>query len=462
MTKRNYKHDDRQTLRILKMQQDDLNRLASQTVANQQSLSQMNQHLNELKQRAQATAEAEGVELPEERHMPAAPKSPREKMRLDIVPTWEELEQRAKQEGVSSRVGVEDLLTQEEIARSEAEVKRINDEFARRTGLSVNDLAFLAIATSIQTARWAMTPRLLNKAGKTGKVLAALSPSAMALIEAKPKSDKEVAIVNEANREFQEEAGWQIEERRDRHRTWEDILETKDHLPQKVFSNDAMNWIFRLVNTITYTHTDNHFNSVDKNGKTIHTPTVFADAFRSIREDPRRLSAAVYAMYVQDKLARGERVDMLQPFTEAIAPLTDSPLYQSQMQQLVSIRDVTLVGQQAAIPLIINMAVGLMHSFMYNPATDGQQSFYEARTRKILMLSNIMASGINLAFTIGTRNLAKLDIGGLLVTGTRAMMDLSYLTDLEDEFVKHHLDKALEQELQDIDSYFLNLPAVVE
>ena len=134
----------------------------------------------------------------------------------------------------------------------------------------------------------------------------------------------------------------------------------------------------------------------------------------------------------------------------------------SQMQQLASIRDVTLVGQQAAIPLIINMAVGLFHSFMYNPATDGPRAFYDARTRKILMLSNIMASGTNLALTAGTENWLKLDVGGLLVTATRAMQDLSYLTALEDEFIRHNMDKALEETLQDVDSHFLNLPAVIK
>ena len=462
MGKRKYEDDDRQTLRILKMQQDDLDRLSSQTAQGQQTLSQMDQHLSELKQRAQALADAEGVELPEEKHVPTTVKRPREKMKLDVVPTWEDLERRARQEGVASHVAIEDLLTQEEIARSEAEVKRINEEFASRTGLTKSDLAFLAAATSIQTARWAMVPKLLNKASKSGKVLAALSPSAMAMLEARPKSDKERAVIDETNREFQDEAEWEVEENHDGHKTWEEILDAKDKVPQKAFGNNAMNWIFGLVNNITGTRTSSNFKSVDESGHPVKTPAVFSKALRSIQEDPLRLPAAVYAMYVQEKLAHGESVDMLKPFTEAIAPLTDSALYQSQMQQLASIRDVTLVGQQAAVPLIINMAVGLLHSFMYNPEKDGPRAFYDARTRKILMLSNIMASSTNLALTAGTENWMKLDVGGLLVTATRAMQDLSYLTALEDEFMKHHLDKALEQELQDIDSHFLNLPAVVE
>ena len=457
--KRKYDHEDRETLRVLKMQQEDLDRLNEQTAGQKQALDEMGQRLQALKERARVLAEAEGVEPAEEKHSPATVGKPREKMLLSEVPTWEDLERRARQEGVAHHVDVDDLLSSEEIARSEAEVKRINDEFASRTGLTKSDLAFLTAATGIQTARWAMIPKLLNKAGKSGKVLAALSPSAMAMLETKPK-EKDLAVVDEANREFQEESEWEVEEIHDGHKTWEEILAAKDKAPQKAFSNDGMNWIFGLVNTITGTTTSSNFKSVDEAGKPVKTPAVFAEAFKSIKEDPRRLPAAVYAMYVQEKVAHGESVDMLAPFTETIAPMMESEMYKSQMQQLASIRDVTLVGQQAAIPLVINMAVGMMHSFMYNPAVDGPRQFYDARTRKILLLSNIMASGTNVAFTASTESWMKLDIGGLLVTATRAMQDVSYLTALEDEFIKRHLDKALEKELQDIDSHFLNLPAV--
>ena len=460
MAKREYDSEDKRTLRVLKMQQDDLDRLSEQTASQQEDLSKMDERLSELKRRAQALAESEGVEMPEEHHLPTPAKRQREKMSLDQVPDWNDLEARAWEEGTSSHVEVEDLLSQEEIARTEAQVKHIYDEFSSRTGLTKRDVAFLTVASSIQTARWAMIPKLLSKAGKSGKVLAALSPSAMAMLERKPKDEKDLAVIDEANREFQEEAEWEVEEIHEGHKSWEEILEAKDKAPMKAFSNDAMNWLFGLVNTITGTQTNSNFKSVDETGQPVKTPSVVADAFSSIKEDPRRLAAAVYALYAQDKLAHGETVDMLKPFTEAMAPQMESELVQSQMQQLASINSITLVGQQAAIPLVINMAVGLLHGFMYNPEVDGPREFYDARTRKILLMSNLMASSSNVALAAGTEAWMKLDIGGLLVTATRAMQDVSYLTALEDEFIRQHLDKALEQELQDIDSHFLNLPAV--
>lgn len=462
MAKREYDSEDKRTLRVLKMQQDDLERLAGQTAGQQEALSEMDDRLGELKRRARALAESEGVEVPEEHHLPTPAARQREKMTLDQVPQWEELEQRARQEGVDSHVEVEHLLSDEEIARTEAQVKGIYDNFARHTGLTARDVAFLTVATSIQAARWVMIPKLLNKAGKSGKLLAALSPSAIGMLERKPQGEKDLAVIDEANSEFQEEAEWEAEEIHEGHKSWEEILDVRDQAPMKAFNNDALNWLFGLVNAITGTRTSSNFKSVDETGQPVKTPSVLADAFSSIKEDPRRLAAAVYALYAQDKLAHGETIDMLKPFTEAVAPQMESELFQSQMQQLASVNGLTLVGQQAAIPLVINMAVGLLHGFMYNPEVDGPREFYDARTRKILLMSNLAASSGNVAVTAGTEAWMKLDVGGLLVTATRAMQDVSYLSALEDAFIRQHLDQAIEQELQDIDSHFLNLPAEIQ
>jgi hypothetical protein len=102
------------------------------------------------------------------------------------------------------------------------------------------------------------------------------------------------------------------------------------------------------------------------------------------------------------------------------------------------------------------MVVGLLHGLKYNPETDGPRQFYDARTRKIILLSNLMASGSNLAYTIASEQWGKLDIGGLLVSGTRAIQDMSYLINLEDHFIREQMDKVMEKELQDIDSHFKN------
>lgn len=471
MADKKYTDYEKKTLRVLKMQEGDLQKLKEQTAGHQQALNEMDQRLADMKERAKALAGQEGVQLPDEHHYPTTMTPPaKEKLKKADIPSWESLEKRADHEDISHDVVMEDLLTGQEVRYAVSEVKRINDDFAGRTGLTKRDLSFLAAATSIQTARWMMMPKLIGQLGKSEKVLAALSPSAMSLLESKSAGTKELALADETNQAFQEAeeaeaVDWEAEEVREGHKTWEEILAAKDQPLQKTFNNDAMNWLFGIINNITGTRTASNFTSVDADsGQTVKTPHIFQQAFHSIKEDPMRLPAAVYALYAQEKAAKGETVDVLSPVTEAFSPQMMSDLYKGQFEQLATMHDLTVVGQQAALPLMVNMAIGLLHGFMYNPETDGPREFYDARTRKILLLSNLMASGSNLAFTAGTEKWMKLDLGGLLVTASRTIQDVAYLTNLEDHFLQQQMDKALEQELRDIDSHFekprdiVNLP----
>lgn len=458
MQKKKYTDYEKKTLRVLKMQEGDLKRLDEKTSTQQEALNRMDKRLAAMKERTKSLASDEGVELPEEHHYPvAAPQ--KGTLGQDAIPSWESLEARAESEDVQHDIVIEDLLTGKEINYAISEVKRINDEFAKRTGLTSRDLSFLTIATGIQTARWMMMPKIIGKLGKSAKVLTALSPSTMAMLESKPTTDeKQLSLIDEANREFQEEIlDCEAEEIREGHKTWEEILATKDQVSEKAFNNDAMNWIFGIVNNITGTKTASNFSTKDAvSGENVKTQKMFSDAFSSIKEDPMRLPAAVFAQYSQEKAAHGESVDVLAPVAKAFSPELLSDLYKGQYAQLSSMRELTIVGQQAAFPLIVNMAIGLLHGFMYNAELDGPREFYDARTRKILLLSNMMASGTNLAFSAATEKWMKLDLGGLLVTASRTLQDVAYLTNLEDHFLKQQMDKTLEQELHDIDSHFKN------
>lgn len=453
MADKTYTDDEKRTLRVLKMQEGDIARLQEQTQGETHELNEMDKRLAALKERAKSLAEATDTELPEESHTPTLTEAkPKERMDQSQIPSWESLEEKAKQQHIDKNIVIEDLLSNEEINYAVSEVKRINDEFAARTGLTQSDLVFLSVATSIQTARWVMMPKIVGQLGRSGKVLAALSPSAMAMLEQKPDT-KELALIDETNEEFIAEA----EEIHEGPRNWDDILEQKDDLPDKAFDNDSMNWLFGIVNKITGTHTGSNFASTDAvTGENISTPGMLAEALRSIKEDPRRLTAAVYTQYAQEQAAQGKPVDVLSPVTDALQPGMESEIFQMQAQQLASMSDLTLIGKQAVLPLVINMVVGLLHGLRYNPETDGPRQFYDARTRKIILLSNLLASGSNLTFTLASEQWAKLDIGGLLVSGIRSIQDIAYLVNLEDHFIREQMDKVYEKELQDIDSHFKN------
>ena len=193
MAEKKYTDYEQKTLRVLKMQEGDLERLQEQTANATQSLSQMDQRLKDLKERAKIlAAETLGADYSEPSPNTQHPSpntqhpSPTTQISLNDIPSWQSLEKRADQEHIPHNIVMEDLLTGKEITYALDEVKRINDDFARRTGLTKRDLTFLSAATSIQTARWFMMPKIARQMGKSGKVLAALSPSAVALLEQKP------------------------------------------------------------------------------------------------------------------------------------------------------------------------------------------------------------------------------------------------------------------------------------
>ena len=464
MSETTYTDDEKKTLSVMKMQEDDLARLQKQNDSHHQQLDRMGQQLEQMKQRAKQLAEDEGVELPKERHYPVSDK-PTKQIPTEDIPSWQSLEERAAQDDSILDVTIEDLLSIDEIAGAKADAKRINEQFAKLTGLSKRDIAFLSIAASIQTARWMMMPKIAGYLGKSGKVLAALSPSAIAMLETQANPDeRQLSVIDEANREFQEEAEWDAEEVPEGEKSWEDILQDKDRDVEKTFNNDAMNWIFGIVNNITGTKTGSNFKTIDEmSGETVNTTTVFSDAFKSVKKDWLRLPAAVYAQYARHRVSNGEDApDLLAPVTQAFSPEMVGDLYKAQFSELAAMRDITIIGQQAAIPLIINMAIGLLHGYMYNPETDGPREFYDARTRKILSLSNMLAAASNLTFTTITEDWTRVDVGGLMVTATRAIQDGSFLINLREEFIRRHLDKVYEKELEDIERHFQSLPDTTE
>ena len=60
---------------------------------------------------------------------------------------------------------------------------------------------------------------------------------------------------------------------------------------------------------------------------------------------------------------------------------------------------------------------------------------YEVRTRKILSYSNVIASGSNILYVAMSKNINKLDIGGMAVTIYRIVTDHRFIQDLKHEFL---------------------------
>ena len=101
------------------------------------------------------------------------------------------------------------------------------------------------------------------------------------------------------------------------------------------------------------------------------------------------------------------------------------------------------------------MIISLVHGFFYDSNKDGDRKLYEVRTRKILCLSNSLASTGNIAYAVATNDWRKLDAGGILVSLYRLFTDVGFITRVKEEFINKEIDEVLKKELIELDSYFI-------
>ncbi|QUO37297.1 hypothetical protein KFE19_13015 [Dysosmobacter sp. Marseille-Q4140] len=115
--------------------------------------------------------------------------------------------------------------------------------------------------------------------------------------------------------------------------------------------------------------------------------------------------------------------------------------------------NVVQVSKQAGLSAFINFVITKLHGLLLLSEESEQDiDFFEARTRKILLYSNTIASASNLlgvgaaeavAFYTENSKLAEqglqyLDIGGLIVTTHRLISDRIFIRRIKQEFLENH------------------------
>lgn len=101
--------------------------------------------------------------------------------------------------------------------------------------------------------------------------------------------------------------------------------------------------------------------------------------------------------------------------------------------------DMWSVTRGAALAGLINQLIATMHRLFYSSERDGSETAYEIRTRKILSYSNALATGSNVVVTVFTRDLTKLDVGGILVALYRFMEDDAFIQSVKRDFLKNEI-----------------------
>lgn len=219
-----------------------------------------------------------------------------------------------------------------------------------------------------------------------------------------------------------------------------------------------LGWIFGTANILTDTITFEDFksNRVIRKPKMMITPEsvpftkIFSESFEMCKADSLNLPVAIFAEGCHLKSDEFTKLGLPVPILETINPDFASKLYKSNYDALCFSRDLKIVGVSAGISIFIDMIIGLVHGLFNKEKIN--KDLYEVRTRKILLISNSIASTSNIIQTVITKNPKNLDIGGLLVTLSHLFMDLRFISRIEEEFIRQELNKDLIKELERLDS----------
>lgn len=379
------------------------------------------------------------------------------------VQPWEELLEDANQ-CITQNITLEDILSQEEIEKAFADADEINREFSRQTSIvNKTDLSFLAIATALQVAKVMIFPYVAEKFGYGESFDSS---------KRKIHNDKSIEQAHKkANDKFKEKHS-----RKHKNGYWINILYqtppydiTKGsqalginmggryHRLYTLGHDPILGWLFGTMNILTDIITLNDFRSfrVDRKSemhitnKPVGLGEMFTEAYHTVQDDFLNLPAAIFAQAQHLKSDVNTKIGLPVPILETINEQFASNLYKSQYDALCLARDTAIIGGSYVVSGLIEMIIGLVHGQFRQ--TNETKDMYEVRTRKILLISNTIATSSSIINATISQNPKKLDLGSLLLTITHLFTDIRFITKIKQEFIENEMNKKLQVELDEID-----------
>ena len=374
--------------------------------------------------------------------------------------SWESIVDDANK-NITEEVELEDLLTLNEINGAFRELQEINCEFSRKTTINNKiDLNFLAIATALQVTKVLVFPYIAEKFGYGDS-----------FDKSKRLSHNDKSIEKDhkdANNKFRDkhlekhEAGYWINllYQTPPYDTTVGSKELGIHRLHTLGHDPILGWFFGTANILTDIITINNFQSyrVERKpkmkitAKMVPISTMFYESYTVIKEDFLNLPAAIFAQAQHLKsdifTKQGLPVPLLEVFNENFA----SKLYKSQYDSLCLARDVKIVGASYTVSVIFDIIISLVHALFRKK--DESKDLFEVRTRKILLISNSIATSSSLISAYITKNPKKLDIGSLLSTVSHLFTDIRFITRIKEEFIQSEIDKKLQVEFAKINRLY--------
>lgn len=379
---------------------------------------------------------------------------------------WDDIVEQAN-EYYPEPIILEDFMSEREINQAFREADEINREFSRKTSITnKTDMSFLTVATALQVTKSLLFPYIGQKFNYGEKF-----DSSHRLIHNDPSIEKAHRQANDGFRDKYLNG----------HETgrWINILYQtppyditkgskylginmggKYHRMYTLGHDPILGWLFGTANILTDTITINNLQSyrvirkpeMKITSEMVPMGMMFQESYQYIKDDFLNLPAAIFAQAQHLKSDKYTKVGLPAPIIPVLDENFASELYKNDYDALCFSRDVKIVGASFALSKIIDIITSLTHGLFRKESEP--KNLFEVRTRKILLISNSIASTSTLIATGITSNLKNLDIGSLLNTVTHLFMDTRFILKMKREFVESEIAKKLQKEIDEVDRLF--------
>lgn len=365
---------------------------------------------------------------------------------------------------------------------AESILSRLDDAFEQRTSLSKTDVSILMLATVLQIVRIHMLPKYKERYLDENRL--------------DHNDDRIKDMEHEEIEEYKKKhKDWASKKSEKGYRSWQEIAFTikvpydatrhsgvgfndrnmhgGKHRVKTLGHDPVLGWIFGVANIISDTITIcpeyklgekriripylESYN-VDMGSEFCwkdQTPTwnIFKNSLESIREDKHILYAALFSQGLHLASDQYTKLGLPIPFLSLIDSDKAYEIYKEGYDYLDYLYDTQILRRtlkSASMSVIINLTIGAIHKFFYNPNKDFDKRLYNVRTRKIILYSNMIATTSDVVQTafrayMGDESSIKdFDLGGFMVTAYRLVTDTKCIMKIKEEFIFNEWDRIID------------------
>ena len=354
---------------------------------------------------------------------------------------------------------------EDSIKEYETNYDRINNEFKEKTKLQDSDLAFLIAAILLQTMRVLVINAIteVEAAGSRNRNERVLHDFQDKLLKGFNDSSNNQSrllyastqhIVTSTGVPYDITAGGQ------------GLFEGANHRFSTLGHDPLLGLIFGTSNIMT-----NSITCVKDAGIGIKLPLTFPVSY----EGPRPLIAKVPVSTAYMLTQSGKRIldepkaacaalikQLLHIGTDLYTiagiqiPLSGIILDKAHVEKLthyISTGDVIKIGAQAGFATFINWLIAALHGCSLVFKNDGSsysEELHQARTKKIILISDTFATSSSVLQTAITKNPKCLDLGGAVVLAARLFSDMNFISSLKEEYINSGLSGIYEQRAKEV------------